>query len=85
MKVKSVIGVLVFVFFACYVLFGVRDPKELYDGFLTLIQKIADKGQWVKDAWSMIAEGDLSGIWQLIKNTFFDSMGVAGWLGGLFK
>lgn len=76
------ISIVVLLFLACFVLFGVTDPKEVYDGCIKIVQSLADKGEWVTGLWKSIVQGDIKSIWNLIKDSFFD---FDGGLVGIIK
>ena len=83
-KFFSMIAIILLAFF---VLFGVSDPVDIYNGFVKIIQNLSEKGEWVKSLWASISEGDMKSIWELIKDSFFNfgnsPIGVI--IGGLFK
>ena len=70
------ISIVVLLFLAFFVLFGVTDPIEVYNGFIKIVENLADKGKWVKSLWGSFVQGDIKSIWNLIKDSFFH--------GGLF-
>lgn len=82
MSKGKTISIVVLLFLACFVLFGVTDPKEIYDGCIKIVQNLADKGEWVKNLWGSIVQGDIKSIWNLIKDSFFD---FGGGLVGIIK
>ena len=73
---------IVIILLAFFVLFGVSDPVDIYNGFVKIIQKLSEKGEWVKSLWASISEGDIKSIWNLIKDSFFD---FDGGLVGIIK
>ena len=66
----SVIGTVGLIVLVIYVLFGVNDPAEIFDGFVSIIQRLAEKGEWVKDLWACIIDGDLKAIGDLLWEAF---------------
>ena len=82
MSKGKTISIVVLLFLAYFVLFGVTDPKEVYDGCIKIVQNLADKGEWVKGLWKSIVQGDIKSIWNLIKDSFFD---FDGGLVGIIK
>ena len=66
----SVIGTIGIILLIVYVLFGISDPVEAYDGFLSLIQKIADAGDWVRNLWYSFVHGSFKDGWKLFVSDF---------------
>lgn len=66
----SIIGTIVLLVLVIYILFGVSDPTEIYMGVVTIVQKLAEKGEWVKDMWACIVKGDLKAIGDLLWKAF---------------
>lgn len=66
----SVVGTVGIIVLVIYILFGVNDPSVIFNAFVNLIQKIAEKGQWVRDLWALIVEGDLKAIGDLLWEAF---------------
>lgn len=66
----SIIGTVGIIVLVIYILFGVSDPSEIYNGFVTLVRNLAEKGEWVKDLWACIVQGDLKAIGDLLWKAF---------------
>ena len=77
----TLVGTVAIVVLIVYVLFGISDPIEVYDGFVSLIQNISEKGEWVKNLWTSIIQGDLKEGWKYfmsnIKSMF--EINIFGW------
>ena len=70
MNKGKLISTVVIIILAFFVLFGVTDPVDIYEGFVKIVQKLSEKGEWVKSLWASISQGDIKAIWNLIKVRF---------------
>ena len=65
MRGKFILLVVV-IFLGAYVLFGITDPVELFNGSIVIIKKLAEKGEWVKDIWAYSVKGDFKSAFSVI-------------------
>ena len=72
----GLIGIFAVIILVMYVLFGVDDPIDIYDGLVGILRKLADKGKWVKMLWKTAVEGDFLEAIKLAWDGIMDTFGI---------